>query len=310
VRLKIDVIDTRTFSSADHVVDRDVVRVGSAADCECRVDAPDVAAEHFRLVAAGGAWRLEDGGSPAGTFRSRNDGWERVQGSVPVDLPLQLKISASLVIRIAPATDAEAPAPPPAYDPSQVESISPNQLDECIFVLDMCGSSAAASANEKIAFHLKKRMREISHPILMASGAQYTETTGDGWLAMFRSASNGVAAARAVLAQLRERNARTRNPPILVRVTLHFGRTYIIDPKTRNRHGSDLNLAFRVDGVQEGAFAAPARPLPRENRVLCTLPFLDRLRQETGRDDLPRVPCGAATLKGIDKPVDIYALDL
>jgi class 3 adenylate cyclase len=310
VRLRIEVTDTRTFASALHVVDRDVVRVGSAPDSDCRVDAPGVAAEHFRLVAGGGAWRLEDGGSPAGTFRSRSDGWERVQGAIPVDLPLQLKISAGHVIRIAPATDADAPAATPAYDPSQVESISPNQLAECIFILDMCGSSATASANEKIAFHLKKRMREITHPILVASGAQYTETTGDGWLALFRSATAGVAAARAVLAQLRERNARTRNPPILVRVTLHFGTTYIIDPQTRNRHGSDLNLAFRVDGVQEGAFAAPARPLPRENRVLCTRALLDRHRQETGREDLPHTPCGAATLKGIDKPVEIYALDL
>jgi class 3 adenylate cyclase len=312
VRLRIEVIDTRTFASAFRDVDGDILRVGSAPDCECRIDAPDVAGEHFRIVAEAAGWRLQDGGSPGGTFRSQSDGWARVQGAVPVGFPLQLKISPCLVLRIAPAPAPEAgggaPESPPAYDPSYVVSIQPNQLEECIFVLDMCGSSALASANEKIAFHLKRRMREITHPILVAAAAQYIETTGDGWRATFGAAARGVSVARAIRSQLGERNRSSRNPPIQVRIALHFGKTYIIDPKSRNRHGSDLNIGFRVEGVQESAFVLRAGPLPVENRILCTRALLDRYRQETGRDDLAAVPCGVASLKGIDKPVEIYAL--
>jgi class 3 adenylate cyclase len=312
VRLRIEVMDTRTFATAFRDVEGDVVRVGSAPDCDCRIDAPDVAPEHFRLVAEAGGWRLQDAGSPGGTFRSQSDGWARVPGAVPVTFPLQVKIPPFHVLRIAlapsPQADGGIPGSPPAYDPSHVVSISPNQMEECIFVLDMCGSSAIASANEKLAFHLKRRMREITHPLLVAAGARYVETTGDGWLATFGTAAVGVSVAREIRSRLEERNRRSHNPPVQVRMALHFGATYIIDPESRNRHGSDLNLGFRVEGVQESAFQSLARPLPKENRILCTRALLDRYRRETGRDDLAATPCGVASLKGIGAPVEIHAL--
>ncbi len=55
----------------------------------------------------------------------------------------------------------------------------------------------------------EKRMREIVYPLLVAGGAQYTESTGDGWLATFATASKTVTVAREIMAVLRDRNQRS-----------------------------------------------------------------------------------------------------
>jgi class 3 adenylate cyclase len=308
VRLRIEVIDTRMFESTVRVVEGETVRIGSAPTCDCPIPAPAVAPEHVILTVNEGRWHARDTGSPGGTCLAAGDGWKPLQGSAAIDLPARLRVGPHHVLKIDVTTAPASGPGPQAGGPSLVESIGSNELEEGILVLDMCGSSSMASADEKMAYHLKKRMREIVYPLLVSNGAQYTESTGDGWMATFPAAARTVAVALEIMAVLRERNQNSRNPPINVRIALHFGKTYVIDAAHRNRHGSDLNLGFRVEGVQEGSFTSVSAPLPRENRILCTRELRDRYRSETGKDDLRLTCCGTASLKGIPRSVEIFLI--
>lgn len=189
---------------------------------------------------------------------------------------------------------------------SEVVSISERARDETIFVLDMCGSTALAAKDERMAYHLKQRLQQIATPILQAESVRTTQSTGDGWLATFALPTQGASAAKKILAALSKRNGQSSNPPIHVRVALHAGKTYSMEGELIDMHGDALNLTFRIEGMESSRIRRPVFDVPAEDRILCSRAFMERYAAEAGSADLAATYCGAAELKGIPQPVDIF----
>lgn len=197
---------------------------------------------------------------------------------------------------------------PGASSHSKVVSISMLARQETIFVLDMCGSTALAARDEKMAYHLKQRLQQIAGPILKSESVRTTKSTGDGCLATFALPSQGVSAAKRILDALAKRNRRTQNAPIAVRIALHAGKTYAMEEALMDMHGADLNLAFRIEDVQAAGMRRRVADFPAEDRILCSDVFLEHCAAEIGNADLGAVYCGMADLKGIPRPVDIFLI--
>ncbi|MFP4364683.1 MAG: adenylate/guanylate cyclase domain-containing protein, partial [Spirochaetia bacterium] len=160
--------------------------------------------------------------------------------------------------------------------------------------------------NDKMAFHLKKRLSAIAKPILFEENMNFYKSTGDGFLATFSGPLQALDVAQKILQALKKRNGTTDNPPIQVRIGLHFGKTYIIDPVTDDIHGYDINLTFRLEGLKKAAFSKFFVKLPQVNRILATRSFYDQIdnRSKRKREDFRLI--GPAKLKGVDEKIDIF----
>ena len=105
---------------------------------------------------------------------------------------------------------------------------------------------------------------------------------------------------------LQLRNERTSNESIHYRIGLHFGDVWAISAGGDDVHGNDVNITFRIEGVQVPAFDAVEARFPKRDRILCS----GRFHEAAGEHDLGLptsfVHCGAATLRGIINPVEIY----
>jgi class 3 adenylate cyclase len=91
-----------------------------------------------------------------------------------------------------------------------------------------------------------------------------------------------------------------------VRIGLHAGITYLIDEQTRDLHGNDVNVAFRLESIQKSAFDTLEAEFPEQDRVLCTKVFYDKLKDQVISLDVSFVRCGMAALKGIKEPIEVY----
>lgn len=183
----------------------------------------------------------------------------------------------------------------------------PVERREAVMVLDLCGSSRLSGEDEHMALHLKKRLMQIATPVLNAREMQNFTGTGDGFLATFPGSRNAVSAGAAILGRLRDRNSKTANPPIHIRIALHIGTVYsMFDGENTEIHGTDVNIAFRVEGLRRESFGNLDSDLPREDRVLCTQAFRDDLENIPSPPALDFISCGEVPLKGIPHPVHVY----
>ena len=97
---------------------------------------------------------------------------------------------------------------------------------------------------------------------------------------------------------------RTVNEPIHYRVALHFGEVWGISSGGEDIHGNDVNIAFRIEGVQAEAFPSPLSQFPRMDRLMCSHVLLEEVRkagvlpaavaaQRARCVGVPRSECGA-----------------
>ncbi len=193
------------------------------------------------------------------------------------------------------------------YDVSRIMNIEHLGKSQSLMVLDICRSSVMANLDEEMAYHLKKRMVSIVEPILESSRSRFVKNTGDGFFATFQNASDTYNAALRIMRSLDERNSKTDNPPIDVRISLHYGKTYVINQDNYDLHGNAVNIVFRLESIQDDMLKQKAEHIPAKNRILCSKDFLDELAVE-GSAVKESLYCGDAELKGIKKPVNIYLL--
>jgi class 3 adenylate cyclase len=79
----------------------------------------------------------------------------------------------------------------------------------------------------------------------------------------------------------------------------------VLDEATKDRHGNDMNIAFRIEGVQADAFAeGPKVSLPKANRLVASQAFLNACRNAEG--DFGTL--GKARLKGIGDDTELFLL--
>ncbi len=319
---RINVCSEREPGRREYSFGQPAVRVGRAEDVEIQLCNADVSRVHFTLRAADGRVRVADS-SRNGTFVRRGEHWKRLRGDAEIDLPARLRAGDwTFEVEAAPLDPVMSAAPrmPAAVaavgdecgDWEQSIMLRPGDLAakrEAIMVFDLCESSLIASQDDHMAYHLKQRLYQIAEPVLEQFGRRFLKSTGDGFLATFGNAGAALDAAIALEQRLQQRNQRTRNEAIHYRVALHFGDVWAIDTGTADIHGNDVNIAFRIEGVQADAFTGTVSSLPRRDRILCSRDFLTVVPRERLAAVLAgHVQCGEASLKGITGNVIIHWL--
>lgn len=285
----------RTFSQS-------VLRVGRHSDVELVLRHQMLSRVHLTLTEDGGRFYAEDS-SRNGSFLQVGSEWERLEGRRAIQLPATIRL-ADFSLRIDHQTEQD-------WDKSVI--IPAGHLvkrSEAIMVFDLCESSRIANENDHMAYHLKTRLQQLVEPLMQEYDARFFKGTGDGFLATFASPVKATRAALEIGQRIEQRNARTTNPPIHFRIALHFGDTWEISTGTEDMHGNDLNIAFRIEGVQAESFVEPATALPRMDRVVCSAALqIEVERAEERFTALRFTPLGEARLKGIQDPVRISLVE-
>ena len=278
------------------------VRIGRHSENELVLKHNQISRTHLTMTKDGERYFVEDS-SRNGSFLKRDGAWHRLDSKTEVILPATVRL-ADWSIKI----DYQ-----PDEDWNQSVIIPAGHLvkrTETIMVFDLCESSRIASEDDHMAYHLKHRVQQLAEPVLNENGMRFFKSTGDGFLATFASPAKSVVAALEVVNRIKQRNSRTSNEPIHYRISLHHGETWGISTGGQDIHGNDVNIAFRIEGVQAEAFTASHVTLSRMDRILCSKALLDEI-SAPGADNLPIMTAevGMANLKGIHDPVAIYRLD-
>ncbi len=286
------------------------VTIGRSDDNDIVLPESHVSRQHARLVEENDASVVEDFGSANGTYVRKGDYFRRVQARSVLPPHATLRIGTDVTVEIdtfrTPGTTVIGPAGGLSAAESSVRNIRQFAKEQAILVLDLCESSRMASRNEMMAFHLKTRLQMITDAVLAGLAVDFYKSTGDGFLATFGNIGEALEAAKEIRARIRKRNSISRNPPINIRMALHVGKTYVVNESTGDIHGSDVNMAFRLESVQSDAFLAKPQQLPKKDRILCSRAFVERLAPTPAADDF--VACGQACLKGFRQPVEVFRL--
>ncbi len=279
------------------------VRIGRHTDNELVLKHNQISRLHLTLSKEGERYFAEDS-SRNGTFIRAGEQWTRLTGKTEIELPATLRL-ADWSARIDYQVDDD-------WDRSVI--IPAGHLvkrTEAILVFDLCESSRIAAENDHMAYHLKQRLMQIADPVLAEFGIRFFKGTGDGFLATFGAAPKALAAAIELKNRIEVRNSRTTNPPIHFRIALHHGETWGISTGGQDIHGNDVNVTFRIEGVQRESFDDPAVDFPRMDRILSSAAMLNEVRRhDEGAVPRGMILIGSAILKGITDPVAIYWLDL
>ena len=279
-----------------------VLRVGRHSEVELVLRHQMLSRVHLTLTADGGRYFAEDS-SRNGSFLQVGTEWERLEGRRALQLPATIRL-ADFSLRIDFQVEQD-------WDKSVI--IPAGHLvkrSEAIMVFDLCESSRIANENDHMAHHLKTRLQQLVEPLMQDYDARFFKGTGDGFLATFSSAAKATRAALEITQRIEQRNARTTNPPIHFRIALHFGDTWEISTGTEDMHGNDLNIAFRIEGVQAESFVEPSATLPRMDRIVCsTALHAEVQRAEESTLAARFTPLGEARLKGIQDPVQLLLVE-
>lgn len=317
---RINVQSDREPERREYCFGQPAVRVGRAEDVEIRLANADVSRVHFTLSVAGERVRVADS-SRNGTFVRHGRRWTRLEGAAELALPARLRASDwTFDVEAVPAVPPAAPVTPSETtmagdvcgDWEQSIMLPPGHVAstrEAIMVFDLCESSLIASQDDHMAYHLKQRLMQIAEPVLEQFSRGFFKSTGDGFLTTFANPAAALDAAVALEQRIQQRNQRTRNEHIHYRVALHFGEVWMLNTNTADIHGNDVNIAFRIEGVQPDAFTGTVSSLPRRDRILCSRAFLTAVPRERLATVLSgHVQCGEANLKGITESVVIHWL--
>src|SRR6516164_9692832 len=164
-----------------------------------------------------------------------------------------------------------------------------------ILAADVVGFSRLASADEERTLARLRALRsDLIDPTIAVHHGRVVKRTGDGILIEFRSVVDAVRCAIEVQNGMVERNAGL--PPerrIEFRVGIHLGD--VVEESDGDLMGDGVNIAARLEGIAKpGAIALSE----------------DAYRQVKGRLDVTVSDLGAAELKNIAEPIQVYSLEV
>ncbi len=291
------------------------VRVGRDPRLEIYLDNAELSRLHFTLKRLGDVLQINDS-SRNGTFIQLDGRWTRVRGTAEIPLPAQLRAAAWTFGVAEVQAGVEQPGPTVGLETRAEATWEQSVMlpagylktvQEAILVFDLCESSLLASHDDHMAYHLKCRLTQMAEPVLEQHGRRFFKNTGDGFLATFSDPVAALAAALDLEQRVQSRNQRTRNTPIHYRIALHYGEVWTIDAgDDEDIHGNDVNITFRIEGVQGDSFERLLPALPVRDRILCSRDFTNVVpEQQLASVVTDVVACGAAELKGITRSVAI-----
>lgn len=302
--------DHNSGTVSEQILDQTSAHIGRDLNGGVTLKHDRVSRRHVELrTSAPGTVSVTDSSSN-GSFVREDDKWVRIEGSIELPLPFVLRI-AHWTLKIE-----DVAAPQPAADEAEqtwdqsvmIPVASLGHRTEAILVFDLCESSIIASKDDHMAYHLKQRLTQIAEPILDEFGRRFFKSTGDGFLATFEDPEKALEAAIKVEDHIQYRNQRTSNMPIHYRIALHYGDVWAISVGGDDVHGNDVNITFRIEGVQSAAFPSVIARFPKRDRILCSGAYYELVKEKAERAPSEYLHCGAATLKGIVDPVDVYRL--
>lgn len=307
---KLRIKDHNSGEVSELTLDQPTVHIGRDPNGDVTLKHDRVSRRHVELRNNGAGSVLALDFSSNGSFVREDDKWVRIDGSVELSPPFVLRIAhwtVKLEEIVAPEpTDDD---PEQTWDQSVMIPVANlGQRTETILVFDLCESSLIASKDDHMAYHLKQRLTQIAEPILDEFGRRFFKSTGDGFLATFEDPSKALEAAIKVEDHIQYRNQRTSNMPIHYRIALHHGDVWAISAGGDDVHGNDVNITFRIEGVQSPAFSDVIALFPKRDRILCSGAYREVVKETVDQLASECLFCGAATLKGIVNPVDIYWL--
>jgi class 3 adenylate cyclase/tetratricopeptide (TPR) repeat protein len=161
-----------------------------------------------------------------------------------------------------------------------------------IVFLDMVGYSALTQRDEVLALRLLDEMRVHVRARCARWKGQEIKTIGDAFLLEFESALDSVRCSLDIQRGLAERNQRSPDAKIQLRIGIHSGE---VVHRERDVFGDTVNVASRLV------------PLARPGGLCVSGPVFDRVR---GLTDIRWMPLARTGLRGMDTAPELYQLEL
>jgi TolB-like protein/class 3 adenylate cyclase/Flp pilus assembly protein TadD len=162
-----------------------------------------------------------------------------------------------------------------------------------IMFTDMVGYSALSQRDEALAIELLEEHRRLVRGIICKYQGAEIKTTGDGFLLEFGSALSAVNCAVDIQSAMAQRNR--AQPPlrqVSIRIGIHVGD---IIKRADDVIGDGVNIAARIE------------PLAEPGGIAVSQQVYDHVQNKTA---MPLVRVGAVDLKNINRPVEIYRVEI
>ena len=158
---------------------------------------------------------------------------------------------------------------------------------------DVVGYGSMTQRNEELALELLQLHREMLRPMFRSYGGNEIKTMGDAFLVEFQSALQAARCAIAIQRELRQYNGSVAEERMIqVRIGLHIGDVVF---ESNDVYGDGVNLASRI--------YAQAQP----GGIVITSSVNEQIYNKI---DLPIRRMGPQRLKSIQKPVELYSIEL
>lgn len=162
-----------------------------------------------------------------------------------------------------------------------------------IMFTDVVGYGSMTQRNEELALELLQLHREMLRPMFRSYGGNEIKTMGDAFLVEFQSALQAARCAIAIQRELRRYNGSVAEERMIqVRIGLHIGDVVF---ESNDVYGDGVNLASRI--------YAQAQP----GGIVITSSVNEQIYNKI---DLPIRRMGPQRLKSIQKPVELYCIEL
>lgn len=183
-------------------------------------------------------------------------------------------------------------------------------VTEAILVVDLCGSTKlAVTQGDVFAMRVKNNMKVRVREIADKLGANYFESTGDGYLITFPAAADAITAAIRVLQQAADHNkTASEKGRIELRIGINFGE--LILDEDGGRHGASINKAFRIEGLTKEqrrnlGDAQEHTGFVQKNRIFVSEEISEEVK---GNHEIKIRPIGIFELKGFTGLHRVYCI--
>lgn len=307
---KVEVYNSETHDFRNYVIKKSYLSIGRESYNDIAIDNEFISRKHVLIKQNKKTVSLCDCQSRNGTFIDTFDKLIPVKEKKYVRLPVLVRLANDIRVLVSSEqTHNNDFGQTQLYNDqgrdSKFDDIGRLGKNKAILVLDQYESSKIANKDNILAFHQKQRLAEISRLVFYRYKATFFKNTGDGFVATFLYTKHALAAAHAVLSLLNKRNKKTHNPPIHIRIALHFGTVYDMDSGKKDIHGNDVNIAFRMESISPPSDTS----LPKYDRILCSQQFYENLKISGYHNQsypYQFLNCGPTRLKGIEKPIILY----
>lgn len=167
-----------------------------------------------------------------------------------------------------------------------------NRRLAAIVFTDISGYTSLSQSNERAAIGLLHDQDRLVRPLLEIHRGRLVKSIGDGLLLEFPNALDAVSYAVDLQRHIRERNARSPPPELLVRIGIHLGD---VEEAGTDILGDTVNIASRIE------------PLATPGGICISEPVFVQIRN--------KVPyqlenLGPKSLKGIQEAIHVYRVAL